>query len=103
MCSPEPVQQWPVSPIVNCIDPAWNPCLRGGRECFVRKVVSMKCLRIEMYNMFIQNYQVIKTLPVTCFINPRTDGGPGHLSTDGGGADNRPPEISKTKQVRDTR
>ena len=33
-------------------------------------------------------------------INPRTDGGPGHLSTDGG-ADNRPPEISKTKQARD--
>ena len=24
-------------------------------------------------------------------LNPRTDGGPGHLSTDGGGADNRPP------------
>ena len=24
-------------------------------------------------------------------INPRTDAGPGHLSTDGGGADNRPP------------
>ena len=36
-------------------------------------------------------------------INPRTDGGPGHLSTDGGGADNRPPEISKTKQARDKR
>ena len=34
-------------------------------------------------------------------VNPRTDGGPGHLSTDGGGADNRPPEISKTKQARD--
>ena len=24
-------------------------------------------------------------------LNPRTDGGTGHLSTDGGGADNRPP------------
>ena len=37
-------------------------------------------------------------------VNPRTDGCPGHLSTDGGGADNRsPPEISKTKQARDKR
>ena len=36
-------------------------------------------------------------------LNPRTDGGPGHLSTDGGGADNRPPDISKTKQARDNR
>ena len=36
-------------------------------------------------------------------LNPRTDGGPGHLSTDGGGADNRLPEISKTKQARDKR
>ena len=35
-------------------------------------------------------------------VNPRTDGGPGHPSTDGG-ADNRPPEISKTKQARDMR
>ena len=35
---------------------------------------------------------------------PCTDGGPGHLSTDGGEADNRPPpEISKTKQARDKR
>ena len=37
------------------------------------------------------------------WVNPRTDGGSGHLSTDGGGADNRPPEISKTKQARDKR
>ena len=35
-------------------------------------------------------------------INPRTDGGPGHLSTDGGGRITAPPEISKTKQARDT-
>ena len=34
--------------------------------------------------------------------NPRTDGGPGHLSSDGG-ADNLPPDISKTKQARDKR
>ena len=32
-------------------------------------------------------------------INPRTDGGLGQLRTDGGGgADDSPPEISKTKQ-----
>ena len=34
-------------------------------------------------------------------INPRTDGGPGHLSTDGEGRITAPPDISKTKQARD--
>ena len=42
------------------------------------------------------------SIPTVGNINPRTDGGQGHLSTDGG-ADNRPPDISKTKQARDTR
>ena len=36
-------------------------------------------------------------------INSRTDGGPGHLSTDGGVRITAPPEISKMKQARDTR
>ena len=37
-------------------------------------------------------------------LNPRTDGGPGHLSTDGGGRITAPPpEISKTKQDGDKR
>ena len=36
-------------------------------------------------------------------VNPRTDGGPGHISTDGGERITAPPEISKTKQARDKR
>ena len=31
------------------------------------------------------------TLVMNITLNPLTDGGPGHLSTDGGGADDRPP------------
>ena len=34
-------------------------------------------------------------------IIPRTDGGLSHLNTDGEGRITEPPEISKTKQVRD--
>ena len=36
-------------------------------------------------------------------LNPRTDGGPGHLSTDGGGADNCPPRRSRKRSKLETR
>ena len=69
---------------------------------------------MDVFNLSVVLFCNSKTNPAVCrtskfditykkLVNPRTDGGPGHLSTDGGGADNRPPEISKRKQARDTR
>ena len=58
---------------------------------------------VSLYEYLVKRIPMLRGLEVAKLLNPRTDGGPGHLSTDGG-ADNRPPpEISKTKQARDKR
>ena len=67
----------------------------------VAREVARKLSREEMLNFegpihYLCYHEVVKpdlvSTPMRIVFNPRTDGGPGHLSTDGdGGADNRPP------------
>ena len=96
-------ESWPVS------HEWWSAVPAGRRGPAVDRLLLYDCHTVTLTGQSL----VISLSYLSCvglivsganYFNPRTVGGPSHLSTDGVGADNRPPpEISKTKQASDKR